>query len=169
MNIAALNNPDWENAAWCGACADVQGPNGSVQVRIVDRCPECQSGDLDLSPTAFDQIADRAAGRVSITWNFVACNVGGNVAYRFKDGTNPGWAAILVENHRLPITSLEWSTDGQNWQAAQRQDYNYFVVSSGVGAGPVYVRITAVDGQVIEDTLPTVHEYLVVDGSGQFS
>jgi expansin (peptidoglycan-binding protein) len=168
MNIAALNSPDWENSAWCGACADVQGPNGTVRVRIVDQCPECASGDLDLSPTAFDQIANRADGRVQISWNFVACDVSGPVTYRFKDGTTEYWTEILVENHRLPIRSLEWSADGQNWQSTQRQSYNFFTINSP-GPGPLYVRITAVDGQVLTDTLPTVQAYLEVSGQGQFN
>jgi expansin (peptidoglycan-binding protein) len=167
MNIAALNSPDWSNSDWCGACADVQGPNGTVRVRIVDQCPECASGDLDLSPTAFDQIANRADGRVQISWNFVACDVSGPVSYRFKDGTTEYWTEILVDNHRLPIASLQWSTDGQNWQSTQRQSYNFFTINNP-GPGPLYVRITAVDGQVLEDTLPTVQAYLEVDGQGQF-
>ena len=168
LNVAALNSEQWSGAAWCGACADVQGPNGSIRVRIVDLCPECNAGHLDLSQQAFAQIAEVSAGRVDITWNFVACTVQGPVRYRFKDGTNQWWAAILVENHALPITSLEWSLDGGSWQQADRQDYNYFVVSSGLGTGPVSVRITAIDGQQLEDDLPVVEEYLVVDGRAQF-
>src|SRR6202142_4639106 len=49
MNVAALNAPDYSNAAYCGACADVTGPSGTVRVRIIDECPECPSGNLDLS------------------------------------------------------------------------------------------------------------------------
>jgi expansin (peptidoglycan-binding protein) len=168
MNVAALNAPDYSSAAWCGACADVTGPNGSVRVRIVDECPECPSGNLDLSPQAFQQIAELAQGRVSITWSFVACDVTGPVKYKYKDGSNPWWTAVQVSNHRLPITKFEWSADGTQFTEMPRQDYNYFLAASGFGPNSVTVRITAIDGQTLTDTLPAVQELLVVDGHAQF-
>ncbi len=168
MNVAALNAPDYSNAAYCGACADVTGPNGTVRVRIVDECPECPSGNLDLSPQAFQQIAELSLGRVPITWNLVACDVTGPVKYKYKDGSNPYWTAVQVDNHRLPITKFEWSADGTQFNEIPRQDYNYFLAASGFGPNPVTVRITAIDGQTLTDALPAVQELLVVDGHAQF-
>src|SRR5215468_659791 len=52
LMVAAMNDPDYQDAAWCGACLAVTGPKGTVTVRVVDRCPECKHGDLDLSPQA---------------------------------------------------------------------------------------------------------------------
>ena len=168
LDVAALNAPDWEGSGYCGACAAVDGPNGSVTVRIVDLCPECASGDLDLSPQAFEKIAAIAQGRVPISWSFVSCDVEGPVRYRYKDGTNQWWTAVQVQNHKLPIVSLEWSSDGQSFLATQREDYNYFLDAAGFGDNPVTVRITAVDGQVLTDELPAPEELLVVDGQAQF-
>lgn len=168
LMVAALNAPDWSGSAWCGACARVNGPMGTITVRIVDLCPECQSGDLDLSPEAFEQIAPIEQGRVGIDWTFVSCNVVGAVQYRYKDGTNPWWTAVQVLNHALPIASLEWSADGSKFHPAERQDYNYFLDASGFGENPVTVRISAVDGQTLTDTLPTPEELLIVDGAAQF-
>ena len=51
--IAAMNQTDYGTATWCGGCVDVTGPNGHVVVRIVDECPGCSQGSLDLSETAF--------------------------------------------------------------------------------------------------------------------
>jgi expansin len=70
--IAALNGVQYARS-WCGKCARVQGPNGQVTVRIMDLCPGCGDGDLDLSEEAFAQIADLSAGRVSIKWQTVPC------------------------------------------------------------------------------------------------
>ena len=42
MDIAAMNTPQFADSAVCGACAEVEGPQGTVRVRIVDSCPECQ-------------------------------------------------------------------------------------------------------------------------------
>jgi expansin len=168
MDIAALNQPDWSGSSLCGACAEVTGPNGTVTIRIVDECPECKTGDLDFSPQAFGKIAEMSAGRVPITWKLVTCNVSGPVRYKYKDGANQWWTAVQVQNHRLPVTALEFSTDGGAYQSMQRMDYNYFLAGSGFGPNPVRVRVTAIDGQTLQDDLPAVQEYLVVDGKAQF-
>src|SRR5688500_4208084 len=69
--IAALNHTDYGNSAMCGAYLRVVGPLGEVTVKIVDRCPECAPGDVDLSQAAFARIANPAAGRVPISWRLV--------------------------------------------------------------------------------------------------
>jgi hypothetical protein len=68
--VAALNAPQMGNNKYCGKTATVTGPKGEVTVTIVDTCPECSSGDLDLSPAAFDKIGSESAGRIKITWNW---------------------------------------------------------------------------------------------------
>jgi expansin (peptidoglycan-binding protein) len=167
LDVAAMDDPEWQGSAVCGACADVTGPNGKVTVRIVDRCPECEKGHLDLSKQAFAKIANVAAGKVPITWTLVPCNVSGPVAYLFKDGSSQWWTAIQVRNHRLPIRSLAWKKAG-TWVDVQRADYNYFVEANGVGPAAFQVRITAWDGQTLEDMLPPVVAGQTVQGAAQF-
>ncbi len=70
--VAAINDEQYSKAN-CGRCVSVTGPNGTVVVRIIDKCPGCDAGDLDLSQTAFSKIANKSAGRVKITWHFVDC------------------------------------------------------------------------------------------------
>jgi expansin (peptidoglycan-binding protein) len=70
--VAAMNQAQYQKS-YCGKCVSVTGPNGTVVVRILDLCPGCKPGGLDLSETAFKQIADLSAGRVPITWHFVSC------------------------------------------------------------------------------------------------
>ena len=74
----------------------VVGPKGAVTVRIVDLCPECNAGHLDLSREAFALIADLPQGRVDITWQVVSPDLPGPVAYHFKDGSNQWWTAVQV-------------------------------------------------------------------------
>jgi len=149
--VAAMNAPDYNNAAWCGACLEVTGPMGQVTVRVVDSCPGCAHGDLDLSPQAFQMIAPLSAGRVSIMWHEVACNVTGPIDYHFKDGSNPYWTAIQIRNHRWPIAKVEAMVGGA-YQAIGRVDYNYFVDTAGLGNGPYQLRVTDTRGHVVEDT-----------------
>ncbi len=146
----------------------MSGPLGSVTVRIVDLCPGCEQGHLDLSMEAFAQIADVAAGRVPITWQVVPCAVAGNVEHRYKEGSSQYWTAIQVRNHRLPVSALEVQLGGAR-QPVMRSDYNYFVDAAGVGtSGSFAVRVTASDGQQLVDTLPPVQPALVAAGAAQF-
>lgn len=164
--VAAINAPDYATAAWCGACVAVTGPSGQVTVRIVDKCPGCDPGDLDLSSEAFAMIAPLSAGRVPITWHEVACDVQGPLSYHFKDGSNAFWTAIQVRNHRYPIAKLEAGTAGA-LEPIARVDYNYFVDSSGLGAGPYTIRVTDTRGHVVEDVGITPGDDVARSGTAQ--
>ena len=72
LDVAAMNGSQYKKS-WCGQCVLVTGPSGMVKVRIVDLCPGCAFGGLDLSKQAFAAIAALSAGRVKITWHFVPC------------------------------------------------------------------------------------------------
>ena len=134
--VAAMNAEEYNNAAVCGAYVFVTGPKGAVTVRIVDLCPECQAGHLDLGQEAFSQIADLSLGRVSITWQMVSPALTGPIVYHFKDGSNQWWTAVQIRNHRNPIAKLEYNRGGQ-WLIVPRTAYNYFVQTNpGMGPGP---------------------------------
>lgn len=169
LMVAAMNHTDYANSALCGAYAKVTGPKGTVTVRITDECPECKPGDIDLSEQAFPLIADPVAGRVPITWQLVPGDVQGPVQYRYKEGSTRWWTAIQVLNHRLPITKLEILPSGaSSWITVPRETYNYFVHPTEIAAGPLQVRITAMGGATLQDTLPEPQEKLVVNGAAQF-
>jgi expansin (peptidoglycan-binding protein) len=151
LMVGAMNAVDYAGSAPCGACVRITGPDGSVDVRIVDQCPECPQGDIDLSPEAFAQIAAIEQGRVPIEWTYIPCPVDGPIVYHFKDGSNPWWTAVQIRNHRHAIASVE-VREGESWVDVPRLDYNYFVDDSGMGEGPLSFRVTDVLGNVIEDS-----------------
>ena len=70
--VVAMNGTDYDKSI-CGKCIDVTGPKGDVVVRITDKCPGCGAGGLDLSITAFTKIGDKSAGRIDVSWHYVAC------------------------------------------------------------------------------------------------
>lgn len=78
--VAALNAPQFgddvesDNNPNCGRRAYIRRGSKSVTVRIVDECPECKYGDLDLSPAAFNKLGDPDEGRFTIQWNWVGQN-----------------------------------------------------------------------------------------------
>jgi expansin (peptidoglycan-binding protein) len=166
--VAAMNDADYAQSAACGACVAVDGPDGTITVRIVDRCPGCPRGDIDLSEGAFPQIAAKELGRVPISWRYVSCPVTGALSYHFKDGSSEYWTAVQVRGHRNPVARFEVRAGDGTWKEVARVDYNYFVDEGGMGPGPYAFRVTDSEGHVVEDEgVP-----LVVDGeapgSGQF-
>ncbi len=166
--VAAMNETDYAGSAACGACADVEGPDGRILVRIVDRCPECAPGDLDFSMEAFAMMAPVEAGRVDIRWRYVECPVDGPMSFRFKEGSNPYWTAIQVRNHRQRIAGLEARASGGGaYQDVAREQYNYFVAPEGLGDGPYDLRITDVYGDVVEEPAVPPGDAVVVEGTAQ--
>ncbi|KAI8581544.1 hypothetical protein K450DRAFT_231820 [Umbelopsis ramanniana AG] len=72
--VCALNYIDYgtyanpNDSPVCGACIEVTGPLGTVQVTIQDKCPGCGQGSLDLTPSAFNKIGDPTQGRIPVSW-----------------------------------------------------------------------------------------------------
>lgn len=168
LMVAAMNETQYASADLCGAHVVVAGPRGSVTVRIVDRCPECRPGDLDLSPAAFDRIAERSQGRVPISWRVISPSLSGPIVYHFKDGSNQWWTAVQVRNHRNPIAKLEYRNGAGQWVTVQRERYNYFVDPNGMGPGPFTFRVTDSYGNVLTDSGIPHREGESMAGAGQF-
>lgn len=168
LMVAAMNAADYNHAAWCGSCVAVTGPMGEVTVRVVDQCPGCAAGDLDLSREAFAKIAALSAGRVPISWRPVPCDVSGPIAYHFKDGSNAFWTAIQIRNHRYAISSLEALDAAGAYTKIDRADYNYFVATKGLGPGPYTLRITDTRANVVEDTSIALGDSVSRQGAAQF-
>jgi len=150
--VAAMNHTDYAASAVCGACVTITGESGAeVTVRIVDQCPECPQGDIDMHPDAFALLADPALGRIPISWRYSPCAVSGPIVYHFKEGSNPFWTAVQIRNHVVPILSVEAKDAGGAYVALVRADYNFFIAESGLGEGPYSFRVTNTSGDVLED------------------
>jgi expansin (peptidoglycan-binding protein) len=169
LMVTAMNAEEYDNAAYCGAYLHVIGPKGAVTVRVVDLCPECQMGHLDLSREAFAQIADLPLGRVNITWQLVSPEISGPIAYHFKDGSNQWWTAVQIRNHRNPIAKFEYLNDSGQWIEVGRTSYNYFVQTNpGMWTGPYTFRVTDWYGNTLTDIgIPHI-ENGTVNGAAQF-
>ena len=168
LMVAAMNNDEYNTAAYCGAFVEVHGPSGTVTVRVVDRCPECKAGHLDLSYDAFAKIADPVLGRVSISWRVVSPVISGPIAYHFKEGSNQWWTAVQIRNHRNPIAKFEY-WNGSQWVNVKRTDYNFFVQTNpGMGVGPYTFRVTDSYTNTLTDSGIPFIEGGTINGVGQF-
>lgn len=169
LMVGAMNQRDYADSMTCGAYVEISGPRGVITVRIVDRCPECEPGDIDLSREAFALIADPIQGIVPITWRLISpTDLSGPISYRFKEGSNPWWTAVQIRNHRNLIARFEYLTDAGEFKAVERQEYNYFVEASGMGPGPYTFRVTDIYGNTLTDSGVVFVEGGEVAGDRQF-
>ncbi|KAM0286929.1 hypothetical protein ACHAQH_000613 [Verticillium albo-atrum] len=147
----AFSGQVWNSAANCGGCVKVTGPNGnSVTAMIVDQCPECDEGHLDLFQNAFVKLGTLSAGIISTSYEFVDCGISSPIVLKNKSGTSPYWFSMQVVNASERVAKLEVSTNsGSTWQSTQRKDYNFFEQPSGFGTSSVEVRVTSVSGKVV--------------------
>jgi expansin (peptidoglycan-binding protein) len=167
--LTAMNTIDLYGLDAAGGYVKVKGPKGEVTVKVVDELPEQRKGALDLSQEAFAMIADPVDGRVPIEWQFVEGDVEGPIQYKFKEGSNEYWTAIQIRNHRTRVKKVEVQKADGSWEALNRERYNYFTSpSGGMGSGPYNIRVTDVNGQVIEDKNVSFSPGSVVDGKSQF-
>jgi expansin (peptidoglycan-binding protein) len=149
---AAMNTPDYNGSQACGAYVEVTNLNNGkkVVVRIDDQCPNCAAGHIDLAQTAFAKISDISAGIIPITWKYVD-GPAAPAKLMFKEGSSIWWAGIQVRDHRNPVASVAYrpTGSGSSFVSLVRQDYDYFLASSGMGTGPYDLQITDVFGNVI--------------------
>ena len=144
--FVALGAADYSAGAACGAYLDVTGPKGKVRVKVIDSCPPCGAGHIDLSRTAFKKIADEIDGIVPVSYKAVrGPAVPGPISVRIKEGSSKFWFAALIDNHANPLTSVKVASGGAV-KTAKRTDFNYWIIDGGAGSGPFTIRITDVYG-----------------------
>ena len=157
--IGAMNKTEYANSTICGAYVEITGPKGVVVVRIVDQCPECPIGRIDLSREAFSRVANISDGLVKTTWRVVSPDLSGPIRYHFKDGSSQWWTAVQIRNHRNPIAKLEVIDTNGQFVEMTRMSYNYFILNGnndsdrhGLGPGPYTFRVTDSYGNILTDS-----------------
>lgn len=167
----AINSIDYKNSETCGACIQVNGPLGSILLKVVDRCPECKSGDIDMTEEAFTTIANTIDDRVPISWNFTTCPTKENISIVFKEGSSQFWTGIQLRNTKHAVVSLEYQLANGDWQLINREIYNYFIADEGISS-PMSLRATSVLNDVIiledinlvnDSVIPTNKQFSIVE------
>ncbi|HOU68124.1 MAG TPA: expansin EXLX1 family cellulose-binding protein [Paludibacteraceae bacterium] len=155
----AMNHIQYDSSSACGGCVRVLGPMGEITLKVVDRCPECKLGDIDLSTQAFAEIAQMKDGRIPIKWQFIPCDAGDDIKVLFAPGTSPYFFKALFYNLRYRIAKVEYKKSDGSYSEINREMYNYFVEQGGIDedktkSGPYTFRLTDVEGgQVLIENL----------------
>jgi expansin (peptidoglycan-binding protein) len=145
----ALGPNQYAAGAACGGYLDVTGPKGKVRVKVFDSCPECGTGHLDLSRTAFKRIGNEIDGIIPITYKALRNpRTPGPLSITFVAGTSRYYWAVVIDNHANPLKSVKTKGPGGSWMTASRTDYNTWIINRDVGNGPFSVRMTDIYSHV---------------------
>jgi expansin (peptidoglycan-binding protein) len=146
--FVALGPAEYSSAAACGTYLDVTGPKGKVRVKVIDKCPECDPGHLDLSRTAFKKIGAESAGVIPITYKTVVNPATpGPLSVRMQEGVSQYYFAALIDNHGNQLASVKVAGPNGTFHTAKRADYNTWIIDGGAGSGPFKIKIADVYGR----------------------
>ena len=161
--FVALPSAEYDGAAACGGYLTVSGPDGSVTVQVIDQCPDCGAGHIDLSEPAFAELAPLSAGLINVRYQYLADPpLPGPITMEVKSGSSQYWLALLADNTGNPLASVQVATASGGWISLARASYNYWIAPSGAGAGPFTVRLTDTEGHQV-----TLHNVALDPGAVQ--
>jgi hypothetical protein len=167
--LAGVSNELSQGGGICDACILIETAMGeSIVARLVTYGVEHAPGDIDVSPSVYAAINHEENPR-SMSWRFAHCpETGGKLAYEFKSGSNPWWTALWVRNPRVPVAKVEVKSGAEDFVELVRESDGSLVDASGFGDGAFTLRITGLDGQVVEEELPSFAEGQLVESALQF-
>lgn len=117
--VALGQSNQYSAGAACGTYIDVTGPKGKTRVKVIDSCPECPAGHLDLSLTAFKKIGVQSDGIIPITYKAVPnAAVPGPISVRVKEGSSRYWLSVLIDNHANQLASVKIAGSGGTFRSA---------------------------------------------------
>jgi hypothetical protein len=167
--LAGLATQHAQAGGTCDACILIKTATGrQIVARVVTYGTENAAGDIDVSPSVYAALNTGEYPR-SMTWQFAKCPDTGTLEYEFQTEANPWWTSLWVRNPRVPITKVEvQSTNHSSFFTLRRESDGTVNDDGGFGEGAFTLRITAMDGQVITDTLPGFEAGQLVVSTKQF-
>ncbi|KDO23024.1 hypothetical protein SPRG_11871 [Saprolegnia parasitica CBS 223.65] len=169
-NYAALNAPQWANLAHCGRCARVRcvdarcNSTATALVMLVDQCPECKHGDLDLSPKVFREITGHDATRLKVAWSFARCPIQDEHAHVcLKNGANPFWMAVQPVNVATGVQRVRIN----GFATEMLDSCYYFKANAGSAQIPLEnmdVELTFLNGSSQHILIPSINASSCTNG-----
>lgn len=138
----AINNAQYGLSDACGACVEIRGNGqgaganpiiGPIRGYVMDRCPECGYGAVDLGIPG--------DGRWKVSWKFVDCP--GEKPWFLFEGSNSNYWKLQPRGMRRPAKSVV-----ANGRVGYRTQDNFYEIHGSFNM-PVTVTITTIDGAVI--------------------
>lgn len=149
--IAGVSDTIATPGSLCDACVEVTTDLGRAAVlRVVTYGVSNTSGDLDLSPAAYEYLTQGEYPR-SMSWHLVACDNGEPLYVQFQSDASQWWTSLWIRNPSMAIESVEVkSTNHPTFTALTLGTDGTYTDGGGFGAGPFTLRITGVTGATYE-------------------
>jgi expansin (peptidoglycan-binding protein) len=166
----ALATNLWAGSEACGMCISLTGNGvgsgaspvtGTHIVYVNNECPSCGNNGIDLGMSG-DGVWD-------ITWNAVPCPISTNIQFLLQ-GDNNYYIKLQIRNTRYPVYAVSILQNGA-YHALARTSDNFFTAGPTVTfplAFPLGVQVTSVTGDIITDSVPSLTNGAVMQGSTQF-
>jgi expansin len=142
--FVAMSPSEYNSAGSCGSYLEVTGPHGGkVRVEVIDQCPECKAGHIDLSFAAFAKLAPLKAGLINVSYHTIKNPaLPGPLAFLVKPGSSRYWLALIVINTGNAVASVQVRTSPGHWMNLKHVNWNAWIAQQGAGPGPYTIRIT---------------------------
>lgn len=157
-NYVAMNQAQWDNLGVCGRCVEVScidskcsaTKNVKRTLQVLDRCPECKQGDLDMPPAIFKELTGSSPSRYKIQWRFVDCPNPGTIKVCLKEGSNQWWLGIQPTNFLTGVKSV--TVNGATTSMLEGAYYYIAQSSTAVNLSAVKISVTSIYGEVVSGT-----------------
>lgn len=166
----AMNSAQYDNSLACGTCVKIYFNNLALMALVLDKCPECKQGDLDMFLETWQTIIQADPARKHIVWEFLPCPswiVSGNVNLRI-DEINVYHLAVQPENFKCKIKEMHILQDG-NWLKGERDDTTriglYFTFKDRQLKPPFRFKLTNLyDEELESDNLQELTNIITLNG-----
>jgi expansin (peptidoglycan-binding protein) len=141
--FVAMSPSEYNSAGSCGSYLEVTGPHGKVRVEVIDQCPECKAGHIDLSFPAFAKLAPLKAGLINVSYYTIKNPaLPGPLAFLVKPGSSRYWLALIVINTGNALASVQVKNSSGHWMNLRHVNWNAWIAQQGAGPGPYTIRVT---------------------------
>jgi hypothetical protein len=165
--IAGVSNTIAAPGSLCDACIEVTTAMGKTEVlRVVTYGVSGSSGDLDVSPEAFEALNLDEFPR-TMSWHLVACDNAEPLYVQFQTSASQWWTSFWVRNPTMAIERVEVrNTKFPSGRALERGTDGTFTEGSGFGEGPFTIRVIGVTGAYLDIPMTGVAGGALVAASG---
>jgi len=168
--LAGLELEHNGNGQLCDACIKIETEMGKSLILRVITTGVTTKNSIDVSPEAYKILNSGEYPRY-MSWYITKCpDNGENIYYQFQTEANIWWTSLWVRNICLPLLKVEVKSEKHtDWFQLTRGNDGTYTDKKGFGSGAFTLRITAIDGQVIEDTFPLFEKGDLLKSSSQFN
>jgi expansin (peptidoglycan-binding protein) len=143
---AAIGRAEYAGGGACGTYLDVTGPTGTTRVQVVDLCPSCPAGKIDLSKASFSRIGALSAGIIPVSYAPARDPLpAAPLQVKLKGGTGYSSLTAVINNHGNPLSTVELQT-AAGFAAMKHSEDNLWTAPAGPVTAPVTLRISDVYG-----------------------